>query len=107
VVDKQTIFLQRETSIELAKREVLQSTHFRVSKTALFALARAGGRRSGCLLYMYVDPVFFGEIMDATKLNPNRAATSTVRRDERRNKVVATRGSAWQHAGPRGRRAKN
>ena len=50
VKGEQTVFLLQKTSIDLVKREVLESTHLRVSKTALFTGARAGGGlAAGCM----------------------------------------------------------
>ena len=52
---KQTVFLQREASIDLAMREVLACTNLSVSKSALFAVARArGGLAAGCMIVGWI-----------------------------------------------------
>jgi hypothetical protein len=76
VVGKQTVFLPLETSIDLAKREVLDPTRqvldtLRVSKTALIALARVGGgMATGCMQDSCVC-VCFGGILGPLTLNPD------------------------------------
>ena len=71
VAGKQTVFLLPETSGDLAKTADLECTRLIVSKSAVFALARAGGDlAAGCMEAGQGAPNS-GEILGPINPNPD------------------------------------